>query len=43
MLDVICFMNLWGFAVLELDSHPDHNKGPDQAPSAGLWTHPIDH
>ncbi len=23
-------MNLWGVAVLELDSRPDHNKGPDQ-------------
>ncbi len=22
-------MNLWGVAVLELDCHPDHNKGPD--------------
>ncbi len=20
---------LWGVMVLELDSHPDHNKGPD--------------
>ncbi len=29
-------MNLWGVAVLELDSHPDHNKVPDQAPCAGL-------
>ncbi len=27
-------MNLWGVAVLELDSHPDHNKGPDHAPYA---------
>ncbi len=26
------YMNLWGVAVLELDSHPDHNKGPDYAP-----------
>ena len=42
MLDVICFMNLWGFAVLELDSHPDHNKGPDQAPCACPETNPID-
>ena len=24
-------MNLWGVAVLELDSHPDNNKGPDHA------------
>ena len=22
-------MFLWGVAVLELDSHPDHYKGPD--------------
>ena len=22
-------MLLWGVAVLELDSHPDNNKGPD--------------
>ncbi len=22
-------MYLWGVAVLELDSHPDHNKGPE--------------
>ncbi len=27
-------MNLWGVAVLELDSHPGHNKGPDNAPCA---------
>ncbi len=26
-LDVRCYMNLWGVAVLELDCHPDHNKG----------------
>ena len=26
---VISYMNLWGVAVLELDSHPDHNKGTD--------------
>ncbi len=25
---VIC-MNLWGVAVLELDSHSDHNNGKD--------------
>ena len=30
----IC-MNLLGVAVPELDSHPDHNKGPDHAPCAG--------
>ena len=28
-------MNLWGVAVLVLDSNPDHNKGPDDAPCAG--------
>ena len=33
-------MNLWGgFAVLELDSHPDHNKGLDNAPCAGHIDH----
>ncbi len=30
-------------AVIELDSHPDHKKGPDQAPCACLKTHPLDH
>ncbi len=25
-------MFLWGVAVLELNSYPDHNKGPDHAP-----------
>ncbi len=30
-------------AVLELYSHPDHNKGPDNAPCAGPKTHAIDH
>ena len=24
--------NLWGVAVLALNSHPDHNQGPDYAP-----------
>ncbi len=28
-------MNLWGVVVLELNKHPDHNKGPDHAPCAG--------
>ena len=28
-------INLWGVVVLELDSHPDYNKGPDQALYAG--------
>ncbi len=23
-------MFLWGVALLVLDNHPDHNKGPDQ-------------
>ena len=31
VIDVRCYMNLWGVAVLELDSHPDYNKGPDHA------------
>ncbi len=35
-------MNLWGVAVLELDSHPDHNKGPDHAPCDCPKTHPKD-
>ncbi len=33
MLDVKD-INLWGVKVLELDSHPDHNKGPDYTPCA---------
>ncbi len=36
-------MNLWGVTVLELDSHPDHNKGPDHKHCACPKTHPIDH
>ena len=36
-------MNLWGVTVLDLDSHPDHNKGPDHSPRAGPKTHQIDH
>ena len=32
LLDIKCYMNLWGVAVLELDSHPDLNNGPDHAP-----------
>ncbi len=40
---VICIcMNLWGIAVFELDSHPEHCKGPDHAPCACPKTHPID-
>ncbi len=35
-------MNQWGVAVLELDSHPDQNMGPDHAPCACPKTHPID-
>ncbi len=35
MLDVRFYKNLWGVAIIELDSHPDHNKGPDHAPCAG--------
>ena len=30
-LDVWCYMSLWNVTVLELDSQPDHNKGPDHA------------
>ena len=30
----MCDMNLWGVVVLELDCHPDHNKGTDHAPCA---------
>ncbi len=29
--------------VLEFDSHPEHNKGPDHATCAGLQTHLIYH
>ena len=44
MWDEICIcMNLCGVAVLELDSHPDHNKGPDHASCDCPKTHPIDH
>ncbi len=32
-----------GVVVLELESHPDHNKGLDHAPCAWSKTHPIDH
>ncbi len=32
-------MSLWGVAVFELDSHPDHNKGPD--PRSALVLRPI--
>ena len=27
-------MQLWSGAVLKLDGHPDHNKGPDLTPCA---------
>ncbi len=30
------YMNLWGVTVLELDSHPDRNEGPDYALCACL-------
>ncbi len=36
-------MNLWDVAVLELDSHPDHNMGPDYTHCACPKTNPIDH
>ncbi len=29
-------MDLWDVAVIEIDSYPDHNKGTDHAPCAGL-------
>ncbi len=35
-------MNIWDVAVLELDSHLDHNEGPDLASCACPKTHPID-
>ncbi len=37
MYNYIC-MNLWGVAVLNLDSHPDHNKEPYHAPYASPKT-----
>ncbi len=27
---MLCVLFLWGFAVLEVYSHPDHDKGLDQ-------------
>ena len=33
----IC-MNLWGVAILELYSHPDFNKGPDQCETLLMYT-----
>ena len=35
IIDVRYYIKLWGVAVLELASHPDHGKGPDHAPRAG--------
>ncbi len=35
LLDVRFYMNIWGVAVPELDSHLDRKKGPDHAPCAG--------
>ncbi len=43
MIDIRCYMNLWGVAVPELDSHPDRNKGPYHAPCTCPQTNPIDH
>ena len=34
VLYVRYYMNVWDVAVLELDSHPDHNKGPTRSPCA---------
>ncbi len=36
-------MNLLGVTVLELHSHPNHNKEPDQAPCPCSNTHAIDY
>ncbi len=36
-------MYLWGVAVLEHDSHPDHNKGPDHTPCACPKNNPMGH
>ena len=33
-IDVRCYMNRWGVTVLELNCHPENNKGPDYAPCA---------
>ncbi len=42
-LYMICIcMNLLSVAVLELDSYPDNNKGPDHALCGSPKTHPID-
>ncbi len=38
---IYIFMNPWGVVVLELDSHPDHNKGLDYAYCVCTKTHPI--
>ena len=35
-------MNLWGVTVLELDCHPDHNKGPDYVPCPCPQTHNLE-
>ncbi len=35
VIDVRFNMNQWGVAVLELDNHPNHNKGSNYAPCAG--------
>ncbi len=42
-MSYVCAMYLWRVVVLELDSHPDQNKGPGHAPCACLKTHSIDH
>ena len=44
MYSVLCYvMFLCGVAVLELDSHPDQNNGPDQRTLRWSTDHPIDH
>ncbi len=43
MYDMLCIlMNLWGVAVLELDSHPDRNKRADHTHCACSKTNPLD-
>ena len=35
-----CYMNLWGVAVPELDSHPDRSKGPHETTHIALVYRP---
>ncbi len=43
LLFICSCMNLWGVAVLELDSHLDHNKGLDHAHCACPKTNDSSH